>query len=57
MLDNSVVIEVIGTKKDKHYKLTMTFGEWMNSFKKKKGWTYNAYQLNFSQYKLTPIEK
>ncbi len=52
MLDESTLIEVIETEKGIHSKQVMTFGSWKKEFRKKKGCTYNAYQLNFSQFKL-----
>lgn len=45
------MIELIASKEGKHWKILMTISEWRN-FKKKPGFTYLAYQIGFSQYKL-----
>ena len=45
-------LEVIATKKGKHYKLEMNTSDWYDFItnKKKKGFTYLAYQKGFSQF-------
>ena len=45
------MIEVIGIKDGKNFKMEMTFSAWL-SFKKKPGWVYKPYQLKFSQFNL-----
>ena len=43
-------LEIIATKNGKQYITYMTANEWA-SFKKKKGFTYIAYQKGFSGFK------
>jgi len=47
-------IEVIATKNNKHYKKIMKLNDWLKFIKEKSnnGFTYKAYQIGFSQYKL-----
>lgn len=51
MLEDSEKVEVIASKDGKDYKSIMIFGLW-KVLKKKNGFSYRAYQIGFSQFKL-----
>lgn len=51
-LDPQTKVELIAIKGSDVFKKIMTYKESLN-IKKKKGWIYKTYQLNFSQFKIT----
>lgn len=50
-LPKNTIVEVIAKKGDKIIKKEMTYKKALN-LKKSNGWTYEFYELGFSQYKI-----